>query len=140
MRPDHSAAATTASMYSVRWAGMPKPASSTYNSAAAAPASAATFCAGSSSGSCAPVKTSGATARTRTAANSPAIIVMCRPEIEIRWLMPVRLKIVPVGLVDRALVADHQRHDHAGVLLARQRAQDAFAQPGAAKLDQVGRC
>ena len=91
MRPDQSAAATTVSMYSVRCAGMPKPASSTYSSATPAPVSAATFCAGSSSGSCARVKKERRHSADASMANSPAIMVMCRPEIEIRWLMPVRL-------------------------------------------------
>ena len=91
MRPVHSAAATTRIMYSVRWAGMPKPASSTYSTATSAPANAATFCAGSSSGNCAAVKKERRHRIAATSAARPATIVMCRPEMEIRWPTPVRL-------------------------------------------------
>ena len=83
-RPHHRASATTDSMYRVRWAGTPKPASSTYSSAAMAPARAATFCVGSSSGSCARVKNERRHRLAAAHAASPAIIVMCKPEMATR--------------------------------------------------------
>jgi hypothetical protein len=94
MRPSQSAAATTDSMYSVRCAGTPNPASSTYSSAAAAPANAAAFCAGSSSGNCARVKKERRHRAETRAANSPATMVMCRPEIS-RWSPTTSATITP---------------------------------------------
>lgn len=90
-RPSHRASATTSNIYKVRCAGTPKPASNTYRNAANAPANAATFCAGSRKGSCQSVKNERRHSAPAPSANSPAIMVMCKPEIEIRWLTPVRL-------------------------------------------------
>ena len=137
IRPDHSAAATTVSMYRVRCAGMPKPASSTYSSATPAPASAATFCAGSSSGSCAAGEEGAPPQPGRQhgeqAGDHGDVQAGDRNQVADAGAVEHH----PVRLVDGALVADHQRDDHAGVLLVRQGAQDAVAQPGAAVLDQV---
>src|SRR5471032_1750021 len=47
------------------------------------------------------------------------------------------IKNRPVGLVDGALVADHQREDHAGILSSRQRTQDTRAQNGTAVFNHI---
>ena len=78
-----SARATALTMYRVRCAGTPNPASKTYSKAVNTPASAAAFCAGSHSGKNAFVKNERRHKADTSAAASPAIIVMCRPEIEI---------------------------------------------------------
>ena len=72
-------------------AGTPNPASSTYRKAVPAPTRAATFCAGSSKGSCRRVKKERRHKAEAAQANRLATIVMWVPEIEIKWLTPVRL-------------------------------------------------
>ena len=93
-RPFQTASATTHSMYKVRCAGTPNPANATYRNAMTAPASAATFCAGTNNGNDKLRKNECRQRKEVSPANKPAIIVMCNPEMLMRCPIPARLNTV----------------------------------------------
>ena len=90
----HAAApATTASMKKVRRAGTPHPASRQYSHAPASAAPAAATWAGCRSDNRMPPQLQRFQACSTAHPASAASIVTCRPLMDTRWVMPVRLKV-----------------------------------------------
>src|SRR6478672_8176087 len=86
-RPNHRATATTASIYTVRWLGTAKPASTAYVSAMLSPARAPAFRAGNHKVRCLFLRHAAYT----SANTRPETMVTCKPEMLMRWFVPVRV-------------------------------------------------